>query len=144
MPAVSSRRRLAILATVCLAVFAINLDTTIVNVALPDLARQLARDDPRPAVDRRRLQPGLRRARAHGRLDRRPVRPASGAARGLVGFAAASAIGALCTSAGALIAVRFVMGAFAALIFPTTLSIITNLFPDRGPSAPRRSGSGAR
>ncbi len=31
----------AALATVCLAVFAINLDVTIVNVALPDLARQL-------------------------------------------------------------------------------------------------------
>src|SRR5579875_1636652 len=31
----------AILATVCLAAFSINLDTTIVNVALPDLARQL-------------------------------------------------------------------------------------------------------
>ena len=31
----------AVLATVCLAVFAINLDTTIVNVALPSLSRQL-------------------------------------------------------------------------------------------------------
>jgi len=41
MPSLSPRRRLTILATVCLAVFAINLDTTIVNVALPDLARQL-------------------------------------------------------------------------------------------------------
>src|SRR5947199_9855278 len=30
-----------VLATVCLAAFAINLDTTIVNVALPDLGRQL-------------------------------------------------------------------------------------------------------
>ena len=37
----SSRRRTAVLATVCLAVFAINLDTTIVNVALPSLTRQL-------------------------------------------------------------------------------------------------------
>jgi MFS family permease len=34
-------RRVAILATVCVAVFAINLDTTIVNVALPKLGRQL-------------------------------------------------------------------------------------------------------
>src|SRR5947208_16521710 len=37
----TSRRRLLVLATVCLAAFAINLDTTIVNVALPDLGRQL-------------------------------------------------------------------------------------------------------
>ena len=35
------RRRLAVLATACLAVFAIDLDTTIVNVALPSLSRQL-------------------------------------------------------------------------------------------------------
>ena len=41
MPPLTSRRRLAVLATVCLAVFAINLDTTIVNVALPSLSRQL-------------------------------------------------------------------------------------------------------
>ena len=42
MPPLTSRRRAAVLATVCLAVFAINLDTTIVNVALPALSRQLS------------------------------------------------------------------------------------------------------
>ena len=41
MTELTSRRRLLVLATVCLAAFAINLDTTIVNVALPDLGRQL-------------------------------------------------------------------------------------------------------
>ena len=41
MSASAIRRRYAVLATVCLAAFAINLDTTIVNVALPDLAREL-------------------------------------------------------------------------------------------------------
>ena len=35
------------------------------------------------------------------------------------------------TDAGALVAARFGMGAFAALIFPTTLSIISNTFPER-------------
>jgi EmrB/QacA subfamily drug resistance transporter len=50
---------------------------------------------------------------------------------GLVGFAAASAIGALVTDAGALVAARVAMGTFAALIFPTTLSIISNTFPER-------------
>src|SRR6185312_15637366 len=50
---------------------------------------------------------------------------------GLGGFAAASTIGALVGSANALIVVRFAMGAFAAVIFPTTLSIITNAFPQR-------------
>ena len=50
---------------------------------------------------------------------------------GLLGFAAASAVGALVTDAGALIAARFAMGTFAALIFPTTLSIISNTFRER-------------
>jgi len=50
---------------------------------------------------------------------------------GLVGFAAGAAAG----TPAALITVRFVMGAFAALIYPTTLSVINNLFPDRGERA---------
>ena len=93
-------RRYAVLATVCLAAFAINLDTTIVNVALPDLARELDADHPRAAVDRRRLQPRLRRAGATaGSLgDRFGRRPAL--MLGLVGFAAASAVGALVGSPG--------------------------------------------
>src|SRR5439155_5006132 len=50
-------------------------------------------------------------------------------------FAAASAAGALCSSPEQLIAARGAMGLFAALIFPTTLSVITNTFPDRGERA---------
>ena len=50
---------------------------------------------------------------------------------GLVGFAAASVVGALVDRSGALIAARVAMGAVAAVIFPTTLSIISNTFPDR-------------
>ncbi|MGF7236755.1 MAG: MFS transporter [Frankia sp.] len=134
-PSMSSRRRIAILATVCLAVFAINLDTTIVNVALPDLDRQLG-------ATTRSLQwivDGYNLAFAAlvltagsigDRFGRRPVLLA-----GLVGFALASVAGALCTGAGALVAVRFVMGAFAALIYPTTLSIITNAYPNRSERA---------
>jgi EmrB/QacA subfamily drug resistance transporter len=54
---------------------------------------------------------------------------------GLVGFAAASSVGAAVGSPAALIAVRFVMGAFAAMIYPTTLSVINNVFPDRAERA---------
>ena len=69
------------------------------------------------------------------RFGRRPVLIV-----GLVGFAAASAVGAACARApGTLIAVRFAMGACAALIYPTTLSIITNAYPDR-----ERAGQGHR
>ena len=55
MTQLSVRRRYLILATVCVAAFAINLDTTIVNVALPDLSSGAAGDHPGPPVDRRRL-----------------------------------------------------------------------------------------
>src|SRR5215203_4914204 len=50
---------------------------------------------------------------------------------GLLGFAAARVGAALADTAGELIAARVVMGAFAAVIFPTTLSIITNTYRDR-------------
>jgi EmrB/QacA subfamily drug resistance transporter len=129
------RRRLAVLATVCLAVFAINLDTTIVNVALPDLTRQLG-------AGTRSLQwvvDGYNLAFAAlvltggsigDRFGRRPALLV-----GLVGFAAASALGALSTDSATLVGVRFVMGGFAALIYPTTLSIIANAYPDRSERA---------
>jgi len=124
-------RRPAVLASVCVAVFAITLDTTIVNVALPALTRQLG-------ASTRTLQwvvDGYNLAFAAlvligggigDRFGRRPVLLV-----GLLGFAASSALGAVAGSAGALVGVRVVMGAFAALIYPTTLSIITNAYPDR-------------
>src|SRR5256885_9967288 len=110
MPPMTSRRRLAVLATVCLAVFAINLDATIVNVALPGLARQLSATtrDLQWIVDGYNLAFAalvLTAGSIGDRFGRRPVLLA-----GLVGFAIASGIGAVSTGAGALIAVRFVMG----------------------------------
>ncbi|MHB8657797.1 MAG: MFS transporter [Solirubrobacteraceae bacterium] len=131
----SPARRGAVLAAVCLAAFAINLDTTIVNVALPSLTRQLGAGtrDLQWIVDAYNLAfAGL--VLAAGSLgDRYGRRPAL--LSGLLGFAAASAAGAACTSPGELIAARLVMGGFAALIFPTTLSVITNTFADRGARA---------
>jgi EmrB/QacA subfamily drug resistance transporter len=126
------RRKYAILATVCLAVFAINLDTTIVNVALPDLGRQLnaTTRDLQWIVDGYNLAFAALVLTAGSLGDRFGRRPAL--LTGLIGFGVASGIGAAMGSAGALVVIRFVMGAFAALIFPTTLSIITNAFPDRG------------
>jgi EmrB/QacA subfamily drug resistance transporter len=127
----SSARKGLVLATVCAAVLAINLDTTIVNVALPSISRELSAGTRQLqwVVDGYNLAfAGL--VLAAGSLsDRFGRRPAL--IVGLLGFAAASAAGALVTSAGALVATRFVMGAFAALIFPTTLSIISNTFRER-------------
>lgn len=131
MAELSARRRMLLLATVCLAAFAINIDTTIVNVALPDLGRQLGATtrDLQWIVDGYNLAFASLVLTAGSLGDRFGRRPAL--LVGLAGFAISSGIGALVGSASALVAVRFVMGASAAVIFPTTLSIITNAFPDR-------------
>src|SRR5947199_10741796 len=91
----TSRRRLLVLATVCLAVFAINLDTTIVNVALPDLARQLGATtrELQWIVDGYNLAFAalvLTAGSIGDRFGRRPV-----LIGGLVGFAIATGAGAL-------------------------------------------------
>ena len=124
-----------ILAIVCLAAFAINLDTTIINVALPSFTRELGAStrDLQWIVDGYNLAFAALVLAAGSVGDRFGRRPAL--IVGLLGFAATSGIGALCTTPGQLVAVRFAMGAFAALIFPTTLSIITNTFPERGERA---------
>ncbi|HEX4467717.1 MAG TPA: MFS transporter, partial [Solirubrobacteraceae bacterium] len=54
---------------------------------------------------------------------------------GLLGFATTSAIAGICSTPGQLIAARIAMGTFAALIFPTTLAVISNTFPERGERA---------
>jgi EmrB/QacA subfamily drug resistance transporter len=131
MSTLSPRRRAAVLASVCLAVFAINLDTTIVNVALPSLSRQLGAGTSilQWVVDGYSLAFAalvLTGGSVGDRFGRRPV-----LLIGLLGFAVSSALGAVFHDASALVAIRFVMGAFAALIYPTTLSIITNAYPDR-------------
>jgi EmrB/QacA subfamily drug resistance transporter len=135
MPTLTTRRRYLVLATVCLAAFAINLDTTIVNVALPDLGRQLhaTTRDLQWIVDGYNLAFAALVLTAGSLGDRFGRRPAL--LVGLGGFAIASGVGAAMQSADALVVVRFVMGMFAAVIFPTTLSIIANAFPDRGERA---------
>ncbi|MFF3595591.1 MFS transporter [Kitasatospora indigofera] len=131
MPALTPRRRLLVLATVCLAAFAINLDTTIVNVALPELSRELdaTTRELQWVVDGYNLAFAALVLTAGSLGDRFGRRPAL--LWGLGGFAVTSALGSVAGSPGGLVAVRFAMGACAATIFPTTLSIITNTFPDR-------------
>ncbi|MHB8533430.1 MAG: MFS transporter [Solirubrobacteraceae bacterium] len=130
-----SSRPGSILAAVCLAAFAINIDTTVVNVALPSLTRQLGAGtrDLQWIVDGYNLAFASLVLAAGSLGDRYGRRPAL--IVGLLGFAAASAAGALCSTPGELIAARIAMGTFAALIFPTTLSVITNTFTDRAARA---------
>ena len=125
------RSKLGILLTVCAAVLAINLDTTIVNVALPSIGDELGAGTRglQWVVDGYNLAFAALVLAAGSLSDRYGRRPAL--IGGLLAFAASSAAGALVTSTEALVVTRVLMGASAALIFPTTLSIISNTFRDR-------------
>src|ERR1700722_8774514 len=131
MPTLNRRQSLSVLVVVLVAAYAINLDTTIVNVALPTLNLRLGAGTSslQWVVDGYNLSFAAL-VLAGGNISDRYGRRET-LLGGLGAFALASLIAAFCTSVGELIAVRFVMGAAAALIYPTTLSIITNTFPDR-------------
>lgn len=124
-------RKSLILLTVCLATLTINLSTMIVNIALPSLAEELdaGTRDLLWIVDGYNLAFAslvLAMGSLSDRFGRRPA-----LVLGLAGFALTSAAAALVDTSGHLVALRFAMGAFAAVIFPTTLSIIANTFTER-------------
>jgi len=106
----------------------IGLDNTILNVTLPTLQRDLSATSAQLqwVVDAYLLVfAGLLLAAGNlgDRWGRRRILQG-----GIVVFAAGSTVAALSTSAQALIASRAVMGLGGALIMPSTLSIITNIF----------------
>jgi EmrB/QacA subfamily drug resistance transporter len=123
-------RRWQILAVLCISLFVIVMDNTIVNVALPTLARELdaGTSSLQWIVDAYTLVfAGLLLA-AGGLGDRFGRKGALLA--GLALFGAFSAAGAFASSTGQLISARAVMGVGAALIFPTTLAIVVNVFTE--------------
>jgi EmrB/QacA subfamily drug resistance transporter len=128
-------RRSLILPALLLAAFAINLDTTIVNVALPTLVRQLHASNSQLQwiVDAYNLV-FASLLLAAGSLSDRFGRKGMLLA-GLGVFGVASAIGGLTTSADQLIAARCFMGLGAAMVFPATLSLISNIFTERAARA---------
>jgi EmrB/QacA subfamily drug resistance transporter len=120
-----------ILASLLLASFAINLDTTIVNVALPTLVRELHATTTQLqwVVDAYNLVFGallLTSGSLSDRLGRKGM-----LLGGLAVFGLSSLAGAFTTTPSALIAARAVMGLGAAMIFPATLSVIANVFTER-------------
>ncbi|MCW2686483.1 MAG: drug resistance transporter, EmrB/QacA subfamily [Mycobacterium sp.] len=123
-------RPVAALAVICLSVFVISVDATIVNVALPTLSRELDADTAQLQwiVDAYTLViTGL--LLSAGSLSDRYGRR-GWLSLGLALFAATSAIASQVNSADALIVARAAMGIGAAVIFPTTLALITNIFTD--------------
>ena len=131
-----------ILVALLLAAFVINLDTTLVNVALPTLVRELHATTTQLqwVVDAYNLVFAalLLTAGALG-----PDRTQGHAARGPRGVRPRERRGGL-RAAGRADRGPGVMGLGAAMVFPSTLSLISNVFIERGPSALARSGCGAR
>ncbi len=128
-------RKPLILGALLLAALAINVDTTIVNVALPTLVRELhaSTTELEWIVDAYNLVFAalvLASGNLGDRLGRKGVLLV-----GLSVFGTATLAGGLGTTPTELIAARAVMGLGAALIFPATLSLITNVFTERGERA---------
>jgi EmrB/QacA subfamily drug resistance transporter len=125
-----ARRRWLILATVAIAQLMIVLDLTIVNVALPSAQRSLhfATVDRQWVVTAYALAFGsllLLGGRLADLLGRKVTFMA-----GLAGFAVASAVGGASVNFAMLVTVRACQGAFAAVMAPSALSILTNTFTD--------------
>jgi hypothetical protein len=120
-----------ILFSLCLGALIINIDVTIVNVALPTLVRELDATitDLQWVVDAYSLVFAsliLAAGSLSGRVGRKGVLLV-----GLGVFAAGSLAGSLATTPAQLIAARAVMGIGAAGIFPSTLSLLANVFTNR-------------
>ena len=127
-----SRRGLILLA-LCSAALIINIDVTIVNVTLPSLVRQLGATTTNLqwVVDAYSLVFAaliLAAGSLSDRFGRKGVLLA-----GLVVFAAGSLAGSFASTPTQLIAARASMGVGAAAIFPSTLSLIANIFTAGAP-----------
>jgi EmrB/QacA subfamily drug resistance transporter len=123
-------RRWAALAVLCVSILVVNLDNTILNVALPTLVRKLGATsselqwivDAYAMVYAGLLLVGGSLADRFGRKRLFLI--------GLTIFAGGSIGAAFSGSVAALIAWRAVMGSGAALTMPATLSLINDLFRD--------------
>ncbi|SNS10884.1 drug resistance transporter, EmrB/QacA subfamily [Geodermatophilus pulveris] len=125
----------AVLAVMCLAVFTVNVDTTIVNVTLPTLVAELGATtrDLQWIVDSYLLVFAalvLAGGSLSDRLGRRALLVA-----GLAVFGLGNALAAVAGTPGELIAARAFTGIGAAAVFPTTLSILTQVFRERAARA---------
>ncbi len=122
-------RRWWILAVLCLSLLIVGIDGTIVNVALPSIVRELGASSSQLQwiVDAYTLVFASFLLLA-GSLGDRYGRK-SALTVGLIVFGAGSLASALVGSPGGLIVTRAVQGFGAAFIMPSTLSILTNVFP---------------
>ncbi|MFI1969094.1 MFS transporter [Streptomyces cinnamoneus] len=129
-PVLSARRRWTVLAVCALSMFLVGLDTTIVNVGLPEIGRGLDVGtrglewvvDAYTVVLASLLTASGALADRFGR--RRVFRC------GLVVFGVASLACALAPSLGFLVAARAAQGVGASMLSPVALAIVVNAMPD--------------
>src|SRR5437764_15277900 len=130
--AVMTRRERLVLTASTIGFSMVLLDTTVVNVALGDIARDLHAGPTAPewvangytlVFAGLLLSTGL----AADRIGARRVFLA-----GLATFAAGSVAAAVAPSAAALVAAQAVLGVGAALVLPTSLSLLSQIFTDPG------------
>jgi EmrB/QacA subfamily drug resistance transporter len=122
-------RRWWILGVLCLSLLVIGLDNTILNVAIPTLVRDLGASNSQLQwiVDAYTLVFACLLLTAGSLSDKYGRR--SILALGLVIFGGGSLASAFAGSATTLIFTRALMGVGGAMIMPSTLSILTNVFP---------------
>src|SRR5487761_154285 len=126
----AARARWLALAVLCIPLLMVNLDNLVLNVALPTLVRDLraSTTELQWIVDAYVIVFAgllLVAGSVADRIGRKRVFIA-----GLAAFAAGSTWAAFSGSAGMLIAARASMGIGGAMMMPSTLAIITNLFSD--------------
>jgi EmrB/QacA subfamily drug resistance transporter len=125
------QRRWWTLAVLVFSLLVISLDNTILNVALPTLVRDLGAS----ASQLQWIVDGYVLVFAGLLLTAGSLGDRFGRKRalqlGLLVFAAGSVAAAFAGSAGQLIASRALMGVGGAFIMPSTLSVLTNVFPAR-------------
>jgi EmrB/QacA subfamily drug resistance transporter len=126
-PAAPARRWLT-LSVVGLAQLMVVLDSTVVNIALPSAQAELQFPD----ADRQWVITAYSLAFGSLLLLGGRIGDLVGRKRtfviGLVGFAAASALGGAADSFGLLVVARALQGAFGALLAPTALAVLTTTF----------------
>ncbi|MQY11059.1 putative multidrug resistance protein MdtD [Streptomyces sp. RB5] len=124
----AGRRRWAALFFIALAQLMIVLDGTVVNIALPSLQRDLGISD----GDRQWIITAYTLAFGSLLLLGGRIADYTGRRRtfliGLLGFAAASALGGAADTFGLLLCARVLQGGFAALLGPSALSLLTVTF----------------
>ena len=129
-PPAASPKRWWILAIIAIAQLMVVLDATIVNIALPSAQADLGFSDANrqwivtayALAFASLLLLGGRTADLFGRKPAFLV--------GVVGFAAASALGGAATGFGMLVTARALQGAFGALLAPAALSLLNTTFTD--------------